>query len=79
MEDKPATTPADPTPRTLSTDLSTQVNLPHMANARQKTVAKILQSHDEYGMLVEAPTGQLFTFVGRSMTWLQNLDRTTAE
>eukprot|EP00959_Pyramimonas_sp_CCMP1952_P388995 8150511-Pyramimonas_sp.AAC.1 len=46
---------------------------------KQKTVSKTLQSRGEYGMLVETQSGQLLSFVGRSATWLQRLERTTAE
>ena len=58
-----------------------QVTLPVMPTipGTQKTVAKILQSRDEYGMLIKTPSGELITVVGRSHSHLQLLDRTTAE
>eukprot|EP00959_Pyramimonas_sp_CCMP1952_P381083 7985102-Pyramimonas_sp.AAC.1 len=46
---------------------------------KQKTVSNVLQSRDEYGMLVETQPGQLLSVVGRPATWLQCLGRTTAE
>lgn len=46
---------------------------------RQKTVAKLLQSASEFGLLVRLPSGKLLTIFGRCLNWIQWLWRTTGK
>jgi hypothetical protein len=49
-------------------------------NRTQRTVSKIVQSTSDYGILIKCPrTGELLSIYGKSLTWLQWVDRTTGE
>jgi hypothetical protein len=46
---------------------------------RSKLTSKLLQSEGSFGILIELPSGELVSTVGRTLNWIQMLDRTTAE
>ena len=71
--------------RSASTDavavVPTRVSLPALPVLvrKEKTTVKILQSRDSWGLLFRAPGGRLVSCYGWTHSWLQLLDRTTAE
>lgn len=51
-----------------------------LAGKKGRAISKVLQSSASFGFLVRDPrSGELVTIVGECQTWLQMLDRTTAE
>jgi len=49
------------------------------AAAKPKAVSKLLQSESLFGLLVRGRDSQLHSVIGTTSTWIQLLDRTTAE